>query len=231
MGQSEQSQKILLSVIGVAILVVAVVGVSFAFFTYTRIGNPGTIKFNSTQSQNSISNVFPVSKNEALDTTSKEHMNVTYSEVVISGNTNSNAGLDFRVTAHDVDFKGIPVSVVVEHVTAGSTLKTVENKELATSGNSIYVRNYEDGVLSNGDELAVGHINANTKISGEKIIIRAYLDDSAILIADVAEDENLADLGDKIAITTNTWSNLANAPATFNISVEYREAGSDGYTN
>ena len=38
------SKQILLSVIGVAVLIIAVIGVSFAFFTYTRIGaNNNTI--------------------------------------------------------------------------------------------------------------------------------------------------------------------------------------------
>ena len=50
MNNSNQSKQILLSVIGVAILVVAVVGVSFAFFNYTRTGaanqvSTGKIKF------------------------------------------------------------------------------------------------------------------------------------------------------------------------------------------
>ena len=39
MSNSNSSKQILLSVIGVAILVVAVVGVSFAFFSYTKTGS------------------------------------------------------------------------------------------------------------------------------------------------------------------------------------------------
>ena len=38
MMEENGSKKVLLSVLGVAILVVAVVGVSFAFFTYSKEG-------------------------------------------------------------------------------------------------------------------------------------------------------------------------------------------------
>ena len=51
MNQSNSSKQVLLSVIGVAILVVAVVGVSFAFFNYTRTGQQNTVRTGQIYSQ------------------------------------------------------------------------------------------------------------------------------------------------------------------------------------
>ena len=67
--QDNSSKQILLSVLGVAILVVAVVGVSFAAFTYAGVGKKentittGTITMNYTEGQKgiSITNAMPVS--------------------------------------------------------------------------------------------------------------------------------------------------------------------------
>lgn len=67
--RDNSSKQILLSVLGVAILVVAVVGVSFAAFTYTGVGtkenkiSTGTISMTYTEDTNgiSITNAFPMS--------------------------------------------------------------------------------------------------------------------------------------------------------------------------
>ncbi len=67
--QDNSSKQILLSVLGVAILIVAVVGVSFAVFTYQLAGQKentittGTITMNYTEGQKgiSITNAMPVS--------------------------------------------------------------------------------------------------------------------------------------------------------------------------
>ena len=103
MSNSNSSKQILLSVIGVAILVVAVVGVSFAFYSYNRVGNKntlktGTITFNTTNTTIDMSNVFPVSKSDILT----DSVNVGTGFVDISGSTSYNKGIDFTVTVEDI---------------------------------------------------------------------------------------------------------------------------------
>ncbi len=103
MSNSNSSKQILLSVIGVAILVVAVVGVSFAFYNYNKVGNKntlktGTITFNTTNTTIDMSNVFPVSKSDVL----VDSINVGTGFVDITGNTSYNKGIDFTVTVEDV---------------------------------------------------------------------------------------------------------------------------------
>lgn len=67
------SKQVLLSVLGIAVLVVAVVGVSFAFFTYSKAGTKnntlttGSIFFNFTEGQAiTLTNQFPISDSKVL---------------------------------------------------------------------------------------------------------------------------------------------------------------------
>ena len=145
MNQSNSSKQVLLSVIGVAILVVAVVGVSFAFFNYTRTGaantvETGKIKFNSTQSgQIQLTNVFPLTSDQLAEEIAKTtEGNAAYDanykanfaeiQVTISGETTYSAGLDYQVTASGVDFTAngaagtaLPVKVETTFVEATGT--------------------------------------------------------------------------------------------------------------
>ena len=71
---SNSSKQVVLSIVGVAILVVAIVGVSFAFFTYTRTGgqnnliNTGrlTFAFEDGASTINLTNQFPMSDANGL---------------------------------------------------------------------------------------------------------------------------------------------------------------------
>ncbi len=256
MNQSNQSKQVLLSVIGVAILVVAVVGVSFAFFNYTRTGSAntvttGTIKFNSTQSQLNVTNVFPVAKSAAENASaSSPNASVALSTVTITGNTTYADGLDFRVTARSVDFGSVPVSVLVE--TTGN-LTEVDSAAAAATGDSIYVAQYENGALATAGTapvLATGHI-ANGTTANQTITVKAFIDDAKVYITDTPVDgpydpEQPAETGyaasgnpnasngttvpsGKTAVTTTVWNRLAQNPATFLIRVESRETTTGSY--
>lgn len=109
MNQSNSSKQILLSVIGVAILVVAVVGVSFAFFNYTRTGaentvKTGTIVFETNYTGISVTNLFPVSQSAIAQYSSDEDSIVGVTTIDIKGYTTYANGLDFVVTASNVNF-------------------------------------------------------------------------------------------------------------------------------
>ena len=184
MDNSKQSKQILLSVIGEAILVVAVVGVSFAFFNYTRTGaanqvSTGKIKFVSEQEGSiTISNVFPLTSEQLTTEIAKTTVgNAAYDEnyvpnfaevvVTIKGETTYSQGLDYRVTAAAVDFETnatgtnatnvtLPVNVTVTAANLGTDVGTG-----AISGNTdqVKVHSYTSTTpLANGDTLAEGHI-------------------------------------------------------------------------
>ena len=220
MNQSNNSKQVLLSVIGVAILVVAVVGVSFAFFNYTRTGpantvGTGEIHFETTQSVVNVTNLFPIA---ASAVTASTTANVATTEVNISGWTSYEYGLTYTVTADAVDLKGLPVKVKVftdgGATTTGATLTQYDG---ATA-------------ISTGATLATGTIAKSTTAPATtptgKIIIKAYLDADNILITDtdstVTAPEgytNGTDTTGKTVVTTDQWNALASTPATFKIKV------------
>ena len=69
-------KKIILPIIVGILMVMTVVGVTYAFFNYTRTGSPNTIQvgriaFNSTQNNTiNLENVFPTSSNNLNNTNS-----------------------------------------------------------------------------------------------------------------------------------------------------------------
>ncbi len=185
MTNSNSSKQILLSVIGVAILVVAIVGVSFAFFNYTRTGAPntirtGTISFNTTNSEINISNLFPMDKNDV----SSSNANVGVGTVTITGHTNYTNGIDFKVTADSVSSSigtetgKLPISIRV------SATDLDEVTAYGSDTGSMTINSFEDGTTI-GDEsiFASGRIPANAEIDGS-LTIMAYIDQSGVAITD-----------------------------------------------
>ncbi len=234
MSNSNSSKQILLSVIGVAILVVAVVGVSFAFFNYTRTGaantiRTGTITFNTTNSEISVTNVFPIAKSAVgTDTT-----NVGTGTVTITGNTNYNKGIDFTVTAESVSSNvgttsgKLPLSVSVTPANLTSVTAFGSNT------GSMTVNSYEDGAtITNGSVLASGRIPANTSINGT-LTIKAYIDAAGVAITDTyngpsstpsdANGTTSTWVDGRTVLTTTEWNALAETPASFKIKVVANE--------
>lgn len=235
MSNSNSSKQVLLSVIGVAILVVAVVGVSFAFFNYTRTGMPNTIKtgtilFESSQSTINVNNLFPVESSQVATDTN----NVKTAEVTIKGNTNYTNGIDFTVKATDVSVtlgEGNSAVNVPLHVTVTQTgLDDVTNLTLGSFNKTIQ--------LANNSLLASGKIPANTEVNG-KILVEVYLDVDDIAITDTYPagevDTNNDGVNDytngtttewvrgRTVLTTEQWNSLSNNPLSFKIKVEANE--------
>src|SRR5574344_200258 len=93
------SKQVLLSVIGIAVLVVAVVGVSFAFFTYSKAGDT-----NNTLTTGSIFFNFT----EGTDITLEDQFPMTNSEGLALTNAGGQTGaLTFNVLGYDGSGKGI----------------------------------------------------------------------------------------------------------------------------
>ena len=221
MNQSNNSKQVLLSVIGVAILVVAVVGVSFAFFNYTRTGpantvGTGEIHFTTSQSTVPVTNLFPVA---TTDVTASTTANVATTTVTIEGWTNYAGGLDYTVTAEEVDTKGLPIKVKVfadGATTSGATLLGNGAATALTTGTSTTI--------------ATGHIaqsaTAPSTMPTGTIKVVAFLDASDILITDTDSRvtaptgyTNGTDATGKTVVTTDQWNALATTPATFRIKV------------
>ena len=224
--QGKNTKKIILSVIGIVLLMAATAGVSFAFFEYSRTGGTqqiktGHIEFNSTNTLINLTGAFPTDSTTAAAATSST-ANVGVATVTITGKTNYSGGVDFTVKAVNVSSSvgtaagKLPIKLIV----TGSSLPTGTN--LLGSGSATN--------LTNNAIIASGTIpNTNTAVNGT-ITIKAYIDDTNILITDTDSSgtppsgyTNNTDTSGKTVMTTAQWNALNSSAATFKILVEATE--------
>ena len=223
-NETRKKNKSFLMILGVFILIVAVTGVSIAFFNYTRTGQAKTLRvgdiyFNSSYEGVTLNNVFPVKKENILTDTD----NVMTIEITIQGHTAYTAGINYTVTAQNVNLqvnnKSVPISVNV-------TSEDIPNVKLTS---------YEDGaILQNDSVFAKGKIVPTDGNVNGTITLRVYLDDSKILISDTYNNGNTptdnlgtpAELGQgKVVLTTNEWNNVfgGTSPLSFKVKVSAEE--------
>lgn len=186
MNNSNQSKQVLLSVIGVAILVVAVVGVSFAFFSYVNTSTnantvkTGTISFSSTITDFQLTNAFPISDQTAASATQTEAGKVGVATVKISGATTYEDGITFQVIAENVDVDSTYAPKVV--VTTPGSIDGVTKISSASSLNS-----------EGNTTLYSGTIAANKTLTDQEVCtIKVYYSDAEYWISDQTKEELLA---------------------------------------
>ena len=226
MDNSKQSKQVLLSVIGVAILVVAVVGVSFAFFNYTRAGrensvSTGKIWFTSTQTNAmTIADFFPGANNG------------TTVQVHIEGGTTYTDGLTYRLRATHIQnlSAAVPIKVTTA-AAAGGTLTTHGTFTPLTN-----VTLAENAILGTGT--ITGDAAATATWATGDIDVTGFIDPDVVISdtypAEEATNDNTDDYlngtteawrNGKTVVTTAQWNALATNPVTFRITVEAVEAG------
>ena len=121
MKDNNNSRQVLLSVLGVAILVVAVVGVSFAAFSYSKTGTQvntittGTISMNYVEGDNAISltNALPMTDEvgKALADTNQ------YFDFKVNANITGTTTINFAITAAKEVESTLPDTAVKVYLT------------------------------------------------------------------------------------------------------------------
>lgn len=113
MNNNNSSKQILLSVLGVAILVVAVVGISFAAFSYSKAGEKentittGTITMSYTEDTNGISLVDALPITDATGIALKGENN--YFDFTVDTKVAGTTSIDYAITAiKDADLSTLP---------------------------------------------------------------------------------------------------------------------------
>ncbi len=176
------SKQILLSVIGVAILVIAVIGVSFAFFTYTRAGSKsnmlgaGTIDFKFTDGNTiNLTNQFPISSEEGRSLTGENQV-CTFT---ISGNI-SKGTINYVVKAISGDKINDRKSFRDSEIFAYITSPDVEGISFTPQGNF----GTSGQALGSSDVvLGTGTLSSTTKKS-RTFEVRMWIDDSVVSVGD-----------------------------------------------
>lgn len=185
--ENNSSKQILLSVIGVAILVIAVVGVSFAFFTYSQTGAQDnvittgslTFAFNDDDGQFiNLTNHFPITTGEGLALSGEDKGICTFT---VSGTAPEGTTISYRVYAEDggtregTKFPKNEVFIAAED-TGDATVVYGEGVETGTA-----IENLESGLLASGT------------IEGTKsnnFTVRMWVDSSVVHVGD--DDGNAA---------------------------------------
>ncbi len=166
MNNGNSSKQVLLSVLGIAVLVIAVVGVSFAFFTYSKTGDnqlltTGTIFFQFTDGdQITLKNQFPTPDETGAGWTAESLENSVMTFTVV-GHDSSGKGIDYTITAVKGD---APAAERVEGINDGqeftrTLLKDDEVKiyikQVSTDGGGEETKAFEP-VFGDGTTSGVG---------------------------------------------------------------------------
>ena len=119
--KDNNSKQVLLSVLGVAILVVAVVGVSFAAFSYSKTGTKvntittGTITMSYSETTNGINltNALPMSDGVGMALSEEEQ----YFDFTVSANITGTTTINYAITASKEAESTLPDTAVKVYLT------------------------------------------------------------------------------------------------------------------
>ena len=125
MKEKNSSKQVLLSVLGVAILVVAVVGVSFAAFSYSKTGEKvntittGSITMNYAETTNGINltNALPMSDEQGKALSGKTAGHEEYFDFTVSANITGTTTIDYVITATKEPESTLPDTAVKVYLT------------------------------------------------------------------------------------------------------------------
>ena len=202
--QQVKNKQVALMIIGVAILVIGLVGITYAFFNYTRTGARNTVKtgrivFNAEQgNQLTLSDLFPI-KLEEGQTVSSSTPGVGSLALHITGDTTYENGVEYLIEAVDVTGNGqmaLPISIDITYaattVEEGQDPNVIgtedENYFTNRGGNTSRYKLLSTGSISEGEDILVGYIApGSTGIDGTLTIL-AYLDASNIAITDTSPE-------------------------------------------
>lgn len=199
------SKQVLLSVLGIAVLVVAVVGVSFAFFTYSKTGEK-----NNTLTTGNI--FFNFTEGNAI-TLTNEFPRTNASGLALSNAEGATGALTFHVVGYDSSTKGIEYTIYAlegDSVADKTRFKDSEIKLNLTAPTAGVKNNFAtskvvgaNGSLANGVVLATGKITAtsSTTQQDDEYTLRMWINGETT-------DANYVEIGEGKTYTTAQYEKM-----------------------
>ena len=239
----KKMKKILAVLIIVGVLSI-VLGVSMAFFNYTRTGlsnnlNVGRISFASNQKETIyLTNAYPITVTKDANGHITNQTGFDTLEIEITGDTDYSEGVEYLISSVNSNIytstgKLVPISLDVTVTNLGT-----ENNNYFTARegkNTTIYKKLVGGELVGDQMLLVGFIAPNNPtgtiagING-KITIKAYLDDAKIGVSntyDGTESDNMGSTNEwargKTILTTEEWNSFSNSGISFKVKVEANE--------
>ena len=245
-----QNKKLI--VLPVLLVVIAVIGITYAFFSYIRTGPTnavavGRVAFNTTQTSGeggyiNLSNAFPVDVSSGIPNDTDNVGEVT---INVTGDTTYEQGVEYLVKAVGVTNttsgaspKTVPISISVTVENNGlTTLGTASNDYYTVRGGSTsYYKVLAGNTISNNQNLVVGYIAPGATGVDGNIVIKAYFDASKILISDTYPTEETDTNNDgyldgtpasaatgKTVYTTTEWNSLRTNGVSFQVNIVAQE--------
>ena len=190
-----KKKYIALSIIFAVLLIGVAVGVTYAFFNYTRTGNPNTIgtgriAFNAQEGDTvTLSNLFPIVTSGNV---TSETPGVGSVEVHVTGDTNYDEGIEYLVTAVNVTSTSgntsLPISVNISYEPSAGNGKTIGDEDSSyftnRGGNTSLYKVLSTNTIAEGQKLVVGYIAPGVTGIDGNLVITAWLDASNIAITD-----------------------------------------------
>ena len=232
-----QKKNMIVTLLLVLGIVSITIGVTYAFFNYTRTGlanniGTGRIYFNMAQNGKlQLTNIFPVKASE-VDASSLDSVSVS-----IVGDTTYQSGEEYLISLvnvnNTINDKQIPINYIATYTAntdavIGSSSNDYWNAREDKNAN-IYLLNETGSVVEN-KQVLVGFIkNDNTGINGT-LTIKAYIDADRIAISDTydgSEDDNHGTTSEwvngRTVLTTEEWNSMQTTPISFQIRAESNE--------
>ena len=235
MGKSKK----ILYILCLLVVFIITIGVSFAFFNYTKISNANVIKvgrvdFISNQNETiNLVNIFPVDLESDDDVTEVDTFNIA-----IVGDTDYDRGIEYLISSVETNItttNGItlPIGIDIETTNLG-----VEDKNYFTSRtnqNATIYKKLAGGTLVGDQRLLVGFIKKNTTAGTAEgvngtITVKAYVDASKIAISrtyDGSESDSMGTenewVNGRMVISPDEWNNLQTNGLSFRVKVEANE--------
>lgn len=202
----EDSKTIILSIIGIAILFVTVIGITYAVFSFTSNGRvenkltTGHITMNYTESSNviSITNAEPTS--DLVGRVSND-----YFDFSINTEIGGNMSINYEVRAEKLSVNATPIADSDIKI----YLEKLENGSYVSKMEPTYYRNTEDSVLSDDQ------VNKNTMLlyrgvfSNNANDVKSFEDDFRLrmwLSSDAELDENKREFKLRVNVYSSTNS-------------------------
>ena len=248
----QKNKRARLIIVGAAIFLIGLVGVTYSFFNYTRTGTQNTLRtgriaFNAEQGTAiNLSDAFPIDVTGGIPSNNPNVGSVT---INVTGDTTYNNGIEYLVTAANVEntigsgqnAKTIPISIDVSVASntenePATTLGTADADYFSDRGPSAQTSIYKvlaSDTITTDDQLLVGYIKSGQTGVDGNIVIRAYIDADKVAITDTyngpsstPSDTNGTTsewVDDRVVLTTTEWNNLQSTGITFQVKVEANE--------
>ena len=200
------------------------IGVSVAFFNYTRTGSAnilavGKVNFNSSQGTSiNLTNVFPIKSTEI-----ENNPNATSVTISISGDTTYNDGIEYLISANQVintiNNKKIPIGVKVSAINLGTEdTDYFDNR----GGNTSIYKIFSMGTIKENGELVVGYITKGATGINGNVTLTFFIDADKIAITDTP-DENSEWQEGRTVFSTSEWNSFNSSGLSFKLKVEANE--------